>query len=140
MRPHNVRGGFSSSHVREERTRPWLRQDERRTPEVVIVDEFFFLRGLRAARSAVRWVATCTFSRTILIPKSPLTTRVYDGCGFRSCVLSHVPKRNIETKLQINTSPAAGINTMLAAVFYLALFNSLLFNSLVSNVYSPVSK
>jgi hypothetical protein len=29
--------------------------------------------------------------------------------------LSHVPKRNIKTKLQFNTSPAAGINTMLAA-------------------------
>ena len=41
---------------------------------------------------------------------------VYDGCGFRSCVLSHVPKRNIKTKLQFNTSPAAGINTLLAVV------------------------
>jgi hypothetical protein len=51
------------------------------------------------------------FVRTLLLP----TTRVYDGCGFRSCVLSHVPKRNIKTKLQINTSPAAGINTRLGA-------------------------
>jgi len=49
----------------------------------------------------------------------PLTTRVYDGCGFRSCVMSHVPKRNIKTKLQINTSPAAGINTMLWPVAFL---------------------
>jgi len=28
--------------------------------------------------------------------------------------LSQWPKRNIKTKLQINTSPAAGINTMCA--------------------------
>ena len=44
-----------------------------------------------------------------------ITTCVYDGCGFRSCVLSPWPKRNIKTKLQINTSPAAGINTLLPA-------------------------
>gem|GEM_PF-6065536 len=46
----------------------------------------------------------------VLLP----TTFVYDGCDFRSCVLSHVPKRNIKTKLQINTSPAAGINILCA--------------------------
>jgi hypothetical protein len=45
-----------------------------------------------------------------------ITACVYDGCGFRSCVLSLWPKRNIKTKLQINTSPADGINTMLPAV------------------------
>ena len=50
------------------------------------------------------------------------TTRVYDGCGFRSYVLSPWPKRNIKTKLQINMSPAAGINTMLAAVGFRSQF------------------
>ena len=52
-------------------------------------------------------------SRAVACASIAANTSVYDGCGFRSCVLSPWPKRNIKTKLQINTSPAAGINTML---------------------------
>ena len=59
------------------------------------------------------------FSSSISRPCAPAglshNVCVYDGCGIRSCVLSHVPKRNIKTKLQFNTSPAAGINTLLPA-------------------------
>ena len=48
---------------------------------------------------------------------NPMAGNLYvcDGLGFRSCVLSHMAKRIIETKLQINTSPQAVISTLLCA-------------------------
>ena len=46
-----------------------------------------------------------------------ITFCVYCVLGFRSRVLSHVPKRNIKTKLQIYTSPQHVINTLLCAGF-----------------------
>jgi len=58
------------------------------------------------------------------------TAHVYDGCGLQSCVLSQVPKRNIKTKLQIKTSPAAGINTIVAGCWVSSVIVSRLFNFL----------
>ena len=52
---------------------------------------------------------------TPLAAKWHTTPSVYGGCGFRSRVLSHETERNIKTKLQTNTSPAADINTLLGA-------------------------
>ncbi|MFM7853711.1 MAG: hypothetical protein ACKO96_17765, partial [Flammeovirgaceae bacterium] len=61
--------------------------------------------------------------------KWPATLCVYDGCGFRSrhCPL-WVDEVN-KTKLHINLSPAAGINTVLATVGFRTLIvsRSLLF-------------
>jgi len=45
----------------------------------------------------------------------PITFCVYCVLGFWNRVLSHMPKRNIKTKLQIYTSPQHVINTLLCA-------------------------
>jgi hypothetical protein len=52
----------------------------------------------------------------------PTTFCAYDGCGFRRTSLSHVAETNLKkTKLDNNTSPAAGINTVFAAVGFFPL-------------------
>jgi hypothetical protein len=61
---------------------------------------------------------------------------VYDGLGFRSASLSHVPNEIKKTKLQIYASPQAGINILLAVIgLLLTLFKAV---SFVTRYVTPI--